>query len=79
MQRRRPLLISGCAIALLTSSLGHVGAAHPGPGVAGAAVEGVLSDEVEVRILARDGSVVDARHTAPAPGQRGNVAVSMVC
>lgn len=75
--QRRPLLISGCAIALLTSSLGHVGAAHPAPGVAGAAFGVVFSDEVEVRTLARDGSVVATRHTPPARGQRGNVTISM--
>ena len=31
MQRRRPLLIPGCAILLLASSMGHVGAASPAP------------------------------------------------
>jgi hypothetical protein len=77
VQRRRPLLISGCAIALLTSSLGHVGAAYPAPGVAGAEIGVVYSDGAEVRTLAADGSLVTARHTPPAPGGRGTVTVSM--
>ena len=77
MQRRRPLLTSGCVIALLTSTLGHAGAAQPGPGVPGGTVGVVFSDELDVRTLARDGSVVGVRHTAPARGQHGNVTVSM--
>jgi len=77
VHRRRPLLISGCFIALLTSSLGHVGAAHPAPGVAGAEIGFVFSGGAEVRTLARDGSAVTARHAAPARWQRGNVTVSV--
>jgi hypothetical protein len=75
--QRRPLLISGCAIALLTSSLGQVRAVPPAPRAPGAEFGVVFHDGAEVRTLAGDGSVVAVRHAPPARGQGGSVMVSM--
>ena len=63
---RRPLLTSGCAIAVLTSSLGTNGATAPMPQPADATLRTQAVGGAEVRTLARHGSVVTVR---AEPGQ----------
>ena len=75
--QRRPLVSSGCAVALLVSSIGQVSAAYPTPSLAGAESGIALRGRAVVRTLARDGSVVTTRHTAPSGAKPGAVTVSM--
>jgi hypothetical protein len=75
--RRRPLLSSGCVIALIASSLGPAAAARSGGVVAGTKLEVARSGAAVVRTLARDGSIVRVRHAAPQGGSPGAVTVDM--
>lgn len=77
MQRRRPLVSAGCAILLVTSSIGHLSAAGPAPAVAGADLATSEWSGAAVQTLARDGSVVTVRHTLPDTSKPGSVIVSV--
>lgn len=77
MAGRRRLLVSGCLIALLASSLGEASAARIAPAAAKTSLQVAHRGQVVVRTLARDGSVVSVRHAAPQAGKGGTVRITM--